>query len=372
MAAAFIIIERHSIPSEAPNRTSGAPVDWSACPCEIDFRRVDLLLRATRIRVNVEFEHVRGQGHRHTGIRYVHHAANAAFYRRAPENHISLFLGVAEFRQIFDGIEAGPAHCHSGIIVELLAGLVVNADAFEDQKVAIMRINRADLEQGVGQTIHVDAALDNVDVQVDPSCHLDGSAEGDLAVALREVIVAHGKPGAGHIHREVNSRAARDVLYITISSVLARRNGTRGFTSSLLQLPTFQAAKQYALRFGGKGEWRHPVGIGGDKFALTLVPLLQKLMAWRTPDESWMRNCRKANLWNMPRTGKDALAVPNGFSRLGEKVGQKSAAIGSGEDPGISPLISLQWSDIENVDDEYVTRLRSGDFDRSDQMMTGR
>ena len=44
--------------------------------------------------------------------------------------------------------------------------------------------------------------LDHLEVDGDDACHLDGAAEGDLAVALGEVEVAHAELGAGHVDGE--------------------------------------------------------------------------------------------------------------------------------------------------------------------------
>ena len=52
-----------------------------------------------------------------------------------------------------------------------------------------------------GDAVGLHAALDEVDVEVDETAHLDGAAEGDLTVALREVRVAAGEQRSGHLHR---------------------------------------------------------------------------------------------------------------------------------------------------------------------------
>src|SRR5687768_10639463 len=82
-----------------------------------------------------------------------------------------------------------------------------------------------------------------------------------------------------------------------------------------------------------------------------------------------MGDCRKADFWNMPRAGINALAVPDRFARFRKEIGQKSAAIGGCKDTGIAPLITLKRSNIKNVNHEDIARLRTGDFDRSNEMM---
>jgi hypothetical protein len=54
--------------------------------------------------------------------------------------------------------------------------------------------------------------------QVQEAAHLDGAAEGDLAVALREVHVAHRQVGALHEDGEPDAAAARQVLDVACSA----------------------------------------------------------------------------------------------------------------------------------------------------------
>src|SRR5262245_45959720 len=129
--------------------------------------------------MNVELEHVGRDRYGNAGIGDVHDTSDSAFNRRASENDVSLLFRVAELGQILDRIKAGAAHRHCRVVVELLTRFVVNANPLKDEEVAVMRVDGADFEQWVDEAVFVDAALDKVDMQVDPAGHFDGAAEGD-------------------------------------------------------------------------------------------------------------------------------------------------------------------------------------------------
>jgi hypothetical protein len=90
------------------------------------------------------------------------------------------------------------------------------------------------------------AALDEVHAGVDEPAHLDGAAEGDLAVALTEVQVAAGQRGAGDVDGVVHARAAGEVLDVVVSAVLAGRHGASALLGHRLRLGTGERAGQRA------------------------------------------------------------------------------------------------------------------------------
>ena len=112
-----------------------------------------MLLRTGSCWMDIELEHIGWNGHRHTGVGDVDDTSDPPLDRRAAENDVGLLLRVAELREILDRIEAGPPHRHRGIVVELLARLCRRRRSLEDQEVAIVRIDRADLEQRIGQPV---------------------------------------------------------------------------------------------------------------------------------------------------------------------------------------------------------------------------
>src|SRR4029079_18325479 len=164
---------RGSNPSRSPQMRS------SPSPRQVGFRGIDMLLRACGVGMNVEFEHVSWNCDRHAGIGNIDNTTDATLDRRAAEDDIGLFLRVAEFRQVIDGVDTGPTHRHGRIVLELLSGLVVDADALEHQEIPVVGIDGADLEQWIDQSVFVDPALDQLDMEMDPASHFDRPAEGD-------------------------------------------------------------------------------------------------------------------------------------------------------------------------------------------------
>jgi hypothetical protein len=88
--------------------------------------------------------------------------------------------------------------------IELLSADFVDRDAFEDQIFRKARFNRARLENRIGNTVFRDAAFDQVDADIDPAGHLDSPAEGDLAITLRPVDIAHRQPAAFDVDGKIN------------------------------------------------------------------------------------------------------------------------------------------------------------------------
>lgn len=71
-----------------------------------------------------------------------------------------------------------------------------------------LRLHRA---RNINRTLHAQllhAALHDGEFDGDDAGHLDGAAEGDLPVALREVQVAHAELGPFDVHRQVHFATA--------------------------------------------------------------------------------------------------------------------------------------------------------------------
>src|ERR671917_2869219 len=100
-------------------------------------------------------------------------------------------------------------------------------------------------------TIHgvlLHAALDQLDAEVYVAGHLDGPAEGNLAVPLREVQVPQRELRPIDVHREVDARADREVLDVAVAAVLARRDRPAGLTGGPLELLAAQGPQQGVFR----------------------------------------------------------------------------------------------------------------------------
>jgi hypothetical protein len=66
----------------------------------------------------------------------------------------------------------------------MLLALFINGDTFEDKEVGVAWLERAGPENGIGHLILIDAILDDIDVEIDKTSHLDGATEGNLAISL--------------------------------------------------------------------------------------------------------------------------------------------------------------------------------------------
>lgn len=78
-----------------------------------------------------------------------------------------------------------------------------------------LRLDGAGQEDGGFAALHAElglAVLDDVELDGDDAGDLDGAAEGDLAVALREVQVADGELAALDVHGQVHLAASTQVL----------------------------------------------------------------------------------------------------------------------------------------------------------------
>lgn len=64
------------------------------------------------------------------------------------------------------------------------------------------------------------AVLDDLEVDGDDTGHLNGTAEGDLTITLREMQVADGKSGTLDVDWKVDLGASGQVLDVAVTAVL--------------------------------------------------------------------------------------------------------------------------------------------------------
>ena len=197
-----------------------------------------------------------------------------ALARRGSQDRIGLRTGIAELLEVLDRVQAGLPIGDMHVEVMLLA-LLVDRDAFEDQIVFVVRRDRRRLEYRILDAVFRYAVLDDVDLDMQPARHLDRAAEGDLAVALAEMQVAHRETAAGNIDREVNLRAARQVLDVAISAMLARRHGARAFRRGLRLGVALQATHMRGRTERRIGKRRDAGRIGGDEADFAGIPFFQ-------------------------------------------------------------------------------------------------
>lgn len=82
-----------------------------------------------------------------------------------------------------------------------------------------LRLHGALVEDGRLHAHLRHAVFDHVELHRDDAGHLDGAAEGDFAVSLREVEVADGEFGARDVHGEVDFAASAEVFDVAVSAV---------------------------------------------------------------------------------------------------------------------------------------------------------
>lgn len=141
--------------------------------------------------------------------------------RRTAKQQINLVIVIAVTAQILNHSQTGFAVRNRRIQVVLLAGMV-DAEALEGQVAtgAELRLNGARMENGRFHAHVRHAAFNHVELDGDYAGHLDGAAEGDFAIALREVQVADGEFGAGNVHWEIYLAAAAEVFDVAVPAVL--------------------------------------------------------------------------------------------------------------------------------------------------------
>lgn len=99
--------------------------------------------------------------------------------------------------------------------------MLVHAEALEVDVPARAKL-RLDGTRDVDGALHADlrhATLHDRELDRDHTSHLNGTAEGNLAVALREVQVADGELGALDVHGQVDLAAAREVLDVAVAAM---------------------------------------------------------------------------------------------------------------------------------------------------------
>ncbi len=291
--------------------------------------------------------------------------------RRTAQDRVSLLAAVAELLEVVDGVHAGLLVGQRDVEIALRA-VVLDRDALEHQVVRVVRIDRPRLEHGLADAVLVAAALDEIDVHVDPAGHLDRAAEGDLAVALREVQVADDDAAALDIDRQVDAAAAAQVLDVAVAAVLTRRHGAGTLAPGLLERRALELAENDVLRVRRQRQRRHALRVGSDQRRLAVVPALEQLMRGQTADDAGVGQAGKAQVGNMPRGGEDAVEIPHRLGGLVEVVGQEAAELLLAEDAGIAPPLVVEHADVENIDDDDVAGLGTRHPDRPRQVVARR
>lgn len=138
--------------------------------------------------------------------------------------------------QILNHSQTSLAIRNSRVKVVLLA-MLVHTEALEVNVPSRTKL-RLDRSRDVDRRLHgklLHTALHDREVDRDDTSHLNGAAERDLAIALREVQVADRELGARDVDGQVDFAAAGQVLDIAVASVFrAAGHSASAFSADFL------------------------------------------------------------------------------------------------------------------------------------------
>ena len=97
--------------------------------------------------------------------------------------------------------------------------------------------------------------------------------------------------------------------------------------------------------------------IGRNEIDLTLVPCLEQLAIGQAADQSRMNKSSEVHARNMTRGSVEAFEVPDRLLGEREVISEEPAAVLLGKEPVEAPLIIRKRADVQQVDDEQVSRL---------------
>src|SRR5262249_18794822 len=261
-------------------------------------------LRRFLRRPDVEVEDRGRQVQRAARVRDVHDPRYPALDRRGSEQQIGLLARETELGQVLDRVQARPAVGDGSIQVVVLAAGLVHRHADEREEFAVTWLDATRYKNGGRRyAVLVHTVLDEVDTEVDVPAHLDGTAEGDLAVTLREVKVAAGEHAARNVHRIINAAATGEVLDVVVAAVLAGRDRASAFPADTLEFRTRRRAGQDPLLERWQGQGRHPVRLAVDQCLLAAVPLRQQCRRRRRPEQPGVRDAGVPDSRKVPRRG---------------------------------------------------------------------
>ena len=251
----------------------------------------------------------------------------------------------------------------------MLLAVLVHRNTFKNEVLLIAGRHVAGLEDRVLHTVLLHAVLDQVDADVNPAGHFDRTAEGDFAVALGKVQVAHRQAAAFDIHREEHARTLGQILDVAVTTMLAWRHCAGTFIGYFGGFVSGGAANVGRWRVRRIGQAWYPVRIGVDQCLLAGVPLIQQLLRGQAADQAGVHQADKLNAGDMAGLGIDAVEVPDGLAGFRIVLGKKAATVLFGEDAVEAPHLVGKGADVENVDHHQIARLCAFNGNRTAQVM---
>ena len=244
----------------------------------------------------------------------------------------------------------------------------------ERQPLAVLRIDVPRHEDRVfGDAVGLHAALDQVDVQVHESAHLDGAAERDLAVTLGEVQVTHRE--ASHRRRRPDRSTLVPLVKFLMSWLPPFSRGGCGagglggdpVNSAPERLPRMAESGSGGSASGGTRSGSVSISACSRAFHLA-----EQRRRWCGPHQPRVHDAGVGDRRHVPRRRDPAAEVPDHLVGVGELLGEEPAAVLGCEHAGVAPALAGQRprvllrdrADIEDVDDEQVARFRARDGDR--------
>ncbi len=204
-----------------------------------------------------------------------------------------------------------------------------------------------------------------------PAGHLDGAAEGDLAIALAEVQVAHAQTGAVHIDGEEHLGTARQILDVAVAAMLARRHGACAFGGGLVARLALHLAHVGGGGVGRVGQAGDAVGVGGDEAGLALIPAGQHLGVGQAADQSRVDEACEVDAGDVAALGEHAVEVPDGLLGQREMLVQEAAAVLLGEKAVEAPEAVVARADVQQVHHQQVAGLGALDAHGAGQEVDG-
>mmetsp|Transcript_20753 Transcript_20753/g.67150 ORF Transcript_20753/g.67150 Transcript_20753/m.67150 type:complete len:531 (-) Transcript_20753:214-1806(-) len=346
-----------------------------------------------RLGPDVLVEDCQGDGESGDRIWHVDDARDATLTGAARQEQVDLLLGIAKVGQVLDAVQHRPL-VGQRRVEEVLFALLIDGDAFKDQELGIARLQRPNLEDWVDaewrwpdRRQHLHASFDDRDLELKEARHLDCTAEGDLAVALREVHVAHRQVGARHEDGQIERAAARQVLDVAIPAVLtaghrARRLGRDAVPHRVgahLAGAVAELAEHRAALVWQAGE-RPCVAVAAGcllcrraffvhQCLLALVPHGQQLGRRGGPNQPRVDEPSEAHARDVARAAVDALKVPDGLGRLRIVVSQEPPTIVFVESAAEAPFVALQRSQVQDFNLEKIAWLGRLDCNRATQVV---
>ena len=179
-----------------------------------------------------------------------------------------------------------------------VALLAIEGDgrARESEPFGVLRLGLLWHEDGVFlHAVLVHAALDDVHVQVDEATHFDATTEGDLAIALGEVQVTDGEVRAVDEDWVEHAGALGQVLDVLVAAIFAWGSGACSFAGDTGELGAGQATEDRGVWLWWQRQRWNALWIGGDQRSLTLVPLVEQLVAWRGAHQAGVNQAIELN-----------------------------------------------------------------------------